>query len=472
MMNLLLASAQMDDWLQALRHASVEEVLLRVLLQLGVIIVVARLFAVLFRRIGQPGVVGEIIAGLLLGPSVLGHYFPGLAAAIFRPAIEGLPPELSHALLGWILTTLSQLGLIFLLFLVGMEFDFSHLRWHGRSALAISVAGAVLPFVLGIGLAMLLRPYVAEDIPALGFTLFLGTALSITAIPVLGRIMIELGITRTRLGVITISAAAVNDAAGWIALATVAAVVRAKFNPGHTLLMTGETVGFALLLVFVAKPLLLRWARQVVPKSDGEIGLSSLAILLALIFACAITTSLIGIFAVFGAFLLGAIFSSEHAFRQAVARRLQDFVTAFFLPIFFTFTGLRTDIGSLGSWELWLLCALVLAAAVVGKCGGCGLAAWLSGLSARESACVGTMMNCRGLMELIVINLGYELGVIPASVYCMLVLMAIVTTFMTTPLLLRLMPGTELEACIIHSGFVRGRTSEKTLPEQLQATKH
>jgi Kef-type K+ transport system membrane component KefB len=266
--------------------------------------------------------------------------------------------------------------------------------------------------------------------------------------------MMELGIARTRLGAITISAAAVDDATGWILLATVAAVVRARFNPGQTLRMVAETVGFGLVMVFVARPVLRRWVRHAVRGGEGEIGLNHLAILLAIIFACAIATSLIGIFAIFGAFLLGACLSDRHAFRQAVTGRMRDLLSAFFLPIFFTYTGLRTDVGTLESWQLWVLCGLVAAAAIVGKFGGCGLAAWLSGFSGREAACIGSMMNCRALMELIVINVGYDLGVIPKSVFCMLVLMALLTTFMTTPVLLWLMRGTELEPYILRSGFV------------------
>jgi Kef-type K+ transport system membrane component KefB len=455
-----------DPLMHAFRHVSAEEVLLRLLVQLIVILLAARLFAGLLRRFRQPGVVGEIVAGLVLGPSVLGRWFPGIADAIFHPPLEGLTPELSAALFGQVLTILSELGLVFLLFLIGLEFDFSHLRWHGRSALAISVSGVIVPFMLGIALSWFMHPRVAADIPAPGFMLFLGTALSITAIPVLGRIMIELGITRTRLGTITISAAAVDDATGWILLASVAAIVRANFHPGHTLLMLAETLAFGLVMVFVVRPLLRPWVRRALRRSDGEISLNTLAGLLALIFGCAIVTSLIGIFAVFGAFLLGAVLSGEHEFRLAVGRRFRDFVSCFFLPIFFTYTGLRTDVGSLDSWELWLLCALVLAAAIVGKWGGCSLAARLSGLSGREAACVGAMMNCRGLMALIVVNLGRELGVIPNGVFCMLVLMAVGTTIVTTPLLLSSMPGTELEPWIRQSGFLGPRPPAPTAVQE------
>ncbi len=446
--------------------ADVEAVLLPILIQLGIIIVAARAFGILFRKVGQPSVVGEIAAGIVLGPSVLGRGFPHAFQAVFQPAVHGASTEL----LGWILTMLSQLGLIFLLFLIGLEFDFSHLRWHGRSALAISLAGIALPFALGFGLAYFMHERVAADVAPLGFALFLGTALSITAIPVLGRIMMELGITRTRLGTVTIAAAAVDDALGWILLAAIAAVVRHSFELGGTLLMVAETLGFCLLMVCVARPVLLAWARHSV--RDGNVSVNTLVVLVALLFSCAIVTNLIGIFAVFGAFFLGAILSSASEFRTAVNRRLRDFVTAFFLPIFFTCSGLRTDVASLGSGELWLLCGLVSIVAIAGKFGGCGLAAWLSGYAVREAACIGALMNTRGLMALIVINLGKDLGVVPDSVYCMLILMALVTTAVTTPAVLRLMRGTELEPYIMNSEFIGGTKGRDRVNEETAASAH
>jgi Kef-type K+ transport system membrane component KefB len=199
--------------------------------------------------------------------------------------------------------------------------------------------------------------------------------------------------------------------------------------------------------------------------------LNDLALLLVIVLASAMATNLIGISAVFGAFFAGAVLSSDEEFRAAVMRRLSDFMTVFFLPIFFTYTGLRTDVGSVGSSWMWVLCGLVIVAAVVGKFVGCGVAAWLSGFSARESACVGTLMNTRGLVELIVINLGYEMRVIPKSVFCMLVLMALVTTVMTTPMLLRLMRGTELEPYIVRSGFLRSRSTEEPADEPVTPTR-
>jgi Kef-type K+ transport system membrane component KefB len=207
-------------------------------------------------------------------------------------------------------------------------------------------------------------------------------------------------------------------------------------------------------MVLVVRPIAHRWADGALRRGGGELAIMDLAVLLAAVLAASIVTNLIGIFAVFGAFMFGAVLSSHAEFRDAVSRRLRDFVTAFFLPIFFTYTGLRTNVGALENVQLWLLCGLVLAAAIVGKLAGCGLAAYLTGIRRREAACVGVMMNTRGLMQLVVINLGYELRVIPPSMYCILVLMALVTTVMTTPLVLRLMRGTELESHVDASGFV------------------
>ncbi len=457
-------TSDLTENIAAMRRMHIEEMLLPILVQLCVIILVARLFSMLFRKLGQPGVVGEIAAGLFLGPSLLGYFVPQLTGAIFNPLPQdaAISPELYQVTLNWIFTTLSQLGLILLLFLVGLEFDFSHLRNNRSAALSISLTGIVLPFILGAGVAMLLHPRIEPHpdgniVPDFwGLVLFMGTAMAITALPVLGRIMMELNITRSRVGTITISAAAIDDVVGWMLLAAVSALVRGGYDLMNTLRMLGETVGFALLMIFVAKPLLRHWVRRTLAAGGGDLGLNSLAVIITVVFGCAIVTNLIGIFAIFGAFILGAVLSSEVEFREAVTGRLRDFVTVFFLPIFFTYTGLRTDIGSLHTVEMWLLCGAVLAAAVICKFGGCGCAAWLNGFKPREALSIGAMMNTRGLMELIVINVGYQLRVIPPSVFCMLVIMAMVTTVMTTPILLRLMPGTELEPYIRDSEFMRG----------------
>lgn len=458
-------AVESDAIIEALRRVSVEAVLLPILVQLAIVILAARIFAIIFRRLRQPSVVGEIAAGIVLGPSVLGWLFPGIFQAIFHPAVHGLPPELGQVLLHWILTTLSQIGLILLLFFIGLEFDFGHLRWHGRSALAVSLGGMITPFVLGLGLAAILHPHLAADIPFLGFSLFFATALSITAIPILGRMMMELNISRTRLGAVTIAAAAVDDAVGWILLAAVAAIVQSQFEISAVLLMIAQTVGFALAMVFVARPVLVRGTILALKTGDGDLSLTGLAVLLVLVFACAMITNLIGIFAVFGAFILGAILSDQHDFRLAVNRCLRDFVSAFFLPIFFAYTGLRTNIGSLDSLPVWLMCGAVTVAAILGKLGGCALAARATGSSWREAGCIGTLMNTRALMALIVINLGKDLGVIPDSVFCMLILMALATTIMTTPILLRWMRGTELEPHILRSSFFDAKTTAADFAE-------
>ncbi|HLX63687.1 MAG TPA: cation:proton antiporter [Planctomycetota bacterium] len=426
----------------AVAHApDVERTLLKVLIQFALILACARVFAIAFRKLGQPSVVGETAAGLALGPSLFGHFFPSASTAIFDPSIDQ------------VFKMFSQLGLILLLFMVGLEFDFSHLKKHGRSSLLISLAGIALPFGLGWLLARRLHASLALDVPLTGFALFMGTAMSITAIPVLARIMMELNITPTRLGAITITAAAIDDATGWIMLASVSAVVNSSFAPMKTALMALETIAFAAFVIFVLKPPLARLLRRSLQR-NRKLSVNWLAAIFVILFLCAIATNLIGIFAIFGAFLFGAALSTEHDFNEAIAERIRDLVTALFLPIFFAYTGLRTEIGALNSSVLWLSAAMISACAILGKFGGCTAAARVSGFNWRESSCIGAMMNTRGLMELIVINAGYELGVIPKNIFCMLVLMAIVTTVMTVPLLLRIMRGTELEPWISQSSFV------------------
>jgi Kef-type K+ transport system membrane component KefB len=436
-----------------------ERQLLALLIQLGIIIGAARLFSFLFRRIGQPGVVGEICAGLVLGPSVLGrleqlHWIPPISAAIFHP--EGVPP---------VLPILSQLGLVLVMFLVGLEFDYSHLRRRTRSATAISLVGVVVPFGLGATLGMWMLGHLPAfeaaptPLPRTGFILFMGTAMAITALPVLGRMMIEMRITRTRLAAITITAAAMEDACGWMLLAAVSSVSRGEPRLGDTLCMLVLTLGFCFVVLVIVRPLVGRWAARVLPAGTPQFSHGALALILLAVVGCAIATSLIGIFGIFGAFLFGAAISAIPGVAQAIHRAMGDFVTIFLLPLFFTNTGLRTDISLLNGPGLWLLTAAVLAVAVLGKVGGCGLAALLSGFKRREAACIGILMNTRGLMELAVINVGYELGAIPRSVFCMLVLMAVATTLMTTPALALAMRGTELEEHLVAAGFARLRTA-------------
>jgi len=420
--------------------------LLQVLLQLVVIIAAARVMAVLFRRLGQPYVVGEIAAGLLLGPSCFGRLFPEVSARLFSPEVAP------------IFTVLSQIGLILLLFVIGLEFDFSHLRARGSAAAAISLTGIAMPFGLGLILAFIMHPHVlhlpnGDPIPRGGFMLFMGVAMSITAIPILGRMMIELNMTRTRLGTITITSAAIDDAMGWILLATISSAVRAGFQPSDTLRMLGETLLFLGAMIWIIGPALRRLIRYELGRNQGRLGPNLLAGVLVGLLLCAIATERIGIFAIFGAFLLGTVLSPVREFHKQFSSQLSAFLTAFFLPIFFTYTGLRTNIGTLQTSTQWWMLAGVLGAAIFGKLGGCATAARLTGFSSRESLIIGTMMNTRALMELVVINVGRDLGVISDDVFCMLVIMALVTTMITTPLMRRLYVGTELEPFIQRSGF-------------------
>ncbi|MCZ2341105.1 MAG: cation:proton antiporter [Bacteroidales bacterium] len=459
---MLFADAAADP-VYALLKLDIETLIFPVVVQLCVILLVARLAGVVFRWIGQPSVVGEILAGVMMGPSVFGWLFPSAFTFVFHPQFAGIPAELTAAAIPKIFQVLAQLGLLFLLFLIGLEFDYSHLRVKGKAAVAICIVGTVLPFLLGAGIAPWIHPYLEPyplngPVPLFGMALFMGTALSITALPILGQILIELGITRTKLAVVVIAASAVGDAVGWVLLATVATLAKVGtdgYDPWHAVRMVVLLLGFAAVMVLVVRPLLARYFRWVIRENGGELGLNGLSVLMVAMLLASLATNLIGIFAVFGAFALGAVLSDQTAFRDAAVGRIRDFVTAFFLPIFFTYTGLRTEIGSLDSAMLWLICGVVVFLAVAGKIVGCGLAAWLTGFSARESTIVGVMMNTRGLMELIIINVGYDLGVIPKSLFCMFVIVAILTTVMTTPIVLWLRRGTELEDPITASGYLR-----------------
>jgi Kef-type K+ transport system membrane component KefB len=424
-----------------------EALLLAVLVQLVVILAAARFFGALARRVRQPAVIGEILAGLTLGPSLFGAIWPEAFRAVFHPQDADVPK---------VMAVLAQIGLILLLFLVGLEFDFEHLKVRGGSALAIMLAGILIPFAVGAGLGPLIHPSLEAHptkgpVPLEGLTLFLGTALCITALPVLGRILVELGIARTRLATVVIAAAAAGDALGWILLASVAALAQSAFSLRDTGFMIVLTIAFLAVMQFAVRPVALRYFRRVLDANDGALTPTALAALIFLLLLAAIATNLIGIFAIFGAFLLGAVLSDDERLAKAIRARIGDFTTIFFVPIFFTYTGLRTEIGAVG--ELWPIAIGVIAAGFAAKMIACASAARLTGFNARESLIVGGMMNTRGLMELIVINVGYDLGVIPKSLFCILVLMAVLSNLLTTPLILALRRGTELESPIEKSGF-------------------
>ena len=401
-----------------------EVLLFFTLLQLALIVVVARLAGESAVRLSQSRAVGEIIAGLILGPSLFGLFPPATFTYVF-PSAPAEP-----------MTILSQIGLILLMFQIGLEFDFGHLRTgsNRKAVLNISIMGLALPFSLGLLFGWISHPYLAQSINLLGYVLFVGTAFSITALPILGRILMELDLTRSRVGVIAISSAAINDVVGWLMLAVVTALTVAEFSPASFAVKIGLIAIYVALCGWIVRPLLLRLLRRS-GVDAGKLSPNLIGILLGAIFLSGMATYRLGIFAIFGGFMLGVLLHDQIAFVRAWREKVGEFVIVFFLPIFFTYTGLRTNIGALNSLELWGWCLLLVALATAGKFGGCYFAARRSGMSTREAKAIGIMMNTRALMELVVINVGLDLGVIPANVFTMLVIMAIGSTVVTTPAL-------------------------------------
>jgi len=403
------------------------------LLELTIIVLAARIGGAIARRCYQSAAVGEILVGILLGPSLFGWLAPHAFNYVFHSA----PPEP--------LTILSNLGLVLLMFQIGLEFDFSHLteRMNRAAVLRISAVCLALPFACGLAVGLAI-PLESPPAAMLSTALFVATALSITALPTLGRIMMELNLTRTRVGVIAVSAAAVNDVVGWLLLALVTALAVSDFSGSRFGLRIAMVIVFGLISVFLVRRLLKKLVRRL-PPEDGKMSGNLLGALLAVIFIAAMTTYQIGIFAIFGGFMMGVILYDEAALVKAWRERLGDFVTVFFLPIFFTYTGLRTSIGGLDTAADWGWCSTIVAVAMLTKLGGAYFMARCSGLSRPESAIIGFMMNTRALMELIVLNVGLDLGVITPKLFTMLVIMAVVSTVITTPALRCLMPRAGLK---------------------------
>jgi Kef-type K+ transport system membrane component KefB len=413
-------------------HSSVhqtEGLLFNILLQLIVMIAVARLANQLLRRLGQPGVIGEIIAGLALGPSLFGHLFPDASAYLFN-AKAAVP-----------ITIISQIGLVLLMFQIGTDFEFGHLtRPRNRNGtIGIAAASICIPLALGFAIGRASAPYLAPGIDSLTYSLFFGVGLAITAVPILGRILREFDLTSTEIGVVAISAAAVNDVAGWVLLAGISAYASAQFSPGAIGLQVGGILLLGAFALFVLRPF-VNWILAKMPVKDGHIAPNLLMLVLCLTFAMGICTYKLGIFTIFGGFLAGLLFHHDRKFVAAWRAQIGKFVLVFFLPVFFTYTGLRTNVLGLTSASDWSWLMVVLAAAILGKIIPVYLASRGSGFSHQDSTVLGSLMNTRGLMELIVLNIGFDLGFIPQNVFTMLVIMAVVTTVMTGPLLRALLP--------------------------------
>ncbi len=399
-----------------------EDPLSRFFLQLFAVITVSYSVGWLFTRCGQPAVVGEMMAGVLLGPSLFGWLAPSAFHYVF--AAGSLEP----------LRLLSQVGVCLFMFAVGMEMDWAELREKASAAILISHTSIALPCLLGAGLAALFYERLAQTgAPFLPFALFVAISISITAFPVLVRILQDRGVLKTPLGRIASACAAIGDVTAWGLLAFVVAIARAA-DFRSAVFCLGLVLLFAAVMFLVIKPNLPRWLGSEAlerPKPSRAV----LAIVIAIVLASALCTQLLGIRALFGAFVAGLIIPSGGGFRAKLGVRIENISSVLLLPVFFAFSGLRTEIGLLHGKDDWLICGLIIVVATIGKVGGGAFASRLTGLGWRESFQLGALLNTRGLMELIALNLGYELRILSQQVFSMLVLMALVTTIMTGPLL-------------------------------------
>lgn len=403
-------------------RGNLEQPLGRLFLQLLVIIGASRLVSRLFLKLGQPAVVGEMAAGILLGPSLFGLLAPGPFGFVFAGDSMGT------------LRVLSQVGVCLFMFSIGMEVDIRQVRGKARTAVAVSHASILLPYLLGVLLAyFLFGSLAAPGATFTAFALFMGISMSITAFPVLARILQDRGLAQTALGSTAITCAAVDDVTAWSILAFVVAVATAT-SLGGALLSLLLVLAFVAVMVIGVRRGLPRWfgERRLAEREPSRLTLTAVA---GLVMAAALCTELLGIHALFGAFLAGMIMPEAHQFRHKIGVRLESFSSVLLLPLFFTFTGLRTQIGLIDDLNGWLLCLLIIAVATIGKLGGSALAARLTGMRWSESLQLGALMNTRGLMELIALNIGYDLGILPSRIFTMLVIMALVTTLLTGPLL-------------------------------------
>jgi Kef-type K+ transport system membrane component KefB len=390
--------------------------------QIAVIILASRIVGYVFRKIGQPQVLGEMLAGILLGPSLLGWLAPAFSATLFPAASLSL------------LNAVSQLGLVLFMFLVGLELNAKELYEHGSGTILTSHVSIVAPFVLAAVLSLYLYPRLSDDtVSFMGFALFMGAAMAITAFPVLARILTDRQLLRTRLGTIAIACAAVDDVSGWCILAYIVVLIRASqsASPVWTTL-----AGLAIFLIVMILGLrrILTWFERRYART-GFLSDDALALVLLFVLASAFSTEALGLHLLFGAFIAGAVMPKDPRFVAYLTEKFESVTILLLLPLFFAFTGLRTRIGLVKGGEMWFYCLLIIAVAVLGKLGGTSIAARVGGLSWRDATALGILMNTRGLMELVILNIGLDLRVISPTLFSMMVIMALVTTFMTTPLL-------------------------------------
>jgi Kef-type K+ transport system membrane component KefB len=397
------------------------------LAQIGIIIALSRAVGAAIERVGQPRVIGEMLAGILLGPSFLGRALPDVAQRLFPANGFGA------------LNALSQLGLVLFLFLVGMQINLGEARRHWRMAMLTSHASIAAPMACGAGLALFLYPRMAEaGVGFAGFALFIGVSMSITAFPVLARILSERGLLGTQLGSIAIACAAVDDVTGWCVLAGVVAIVRASHAAVPAWLPIVGLPCFLAAMAWGVRPLLRIVGREFAARQ--ELSNDRKALLMALLLGSALTTEALGVHLLFGAFVLGTAMPNVRGLTAYVSGQFESLTVLLLLPLFFAYTGLRTRIGEIGGVGQWGVCLLIVAVAVAGKLAGTGIAARLGGLGWRQALTLGALMNTRGLMELVVLNIGLDVGLISPRLFSMMVAMAIVTTMMTPPMLGRLYP--------------------------------
>ena len=408
----LLASVQ-----QNLGHP-----LSQLFMQLLIVLIAAQLVGQAFKRIGIPAVVGEMTAGILLGPSLFGLIAPGAFAFVFPSDSLGA------------LKLLSQVGICLFMFSVGTELNLSQLRRQAQSAVAVSHSSIALPFVLGAALAYpLFNDMAGARATFTSFALFMGISMSITAFPVLARILQERGLANSSLGNMAIACAAVEDVTAWIIMTFVVAIARA--GSLDSAILSIVLTGVFIVVMSVGVRGLLRTRLSGESKRSEEPSSGTLSIIACVLIGASFCTEVIGIHALFGAFLAGACMPGTADYRRRISESFSKFSSTLLLPLFFAFTGLRTQISLLDGAETWLLCLVIIAVAILGKLGAGAVAARLSGMPWRESLQLGALLNTRGLMELIALNIGYDLGILSARIFTMLVVMALVTTVMTGPLL-------------------------------------
>jgi Kef-type K+ transport system membrane component KefB len=417
-----LSAPPLAEVTRAEGHSPHSYLLAQVLLALAVIAILARLVGRGFEKyLKQPPVMGEIVAGIMLGPSVLG--------AISHDAYTFvLPPDAAPHL-----GIVAKIGVVLFMFLVGLELDAKLIRGSSHTTLAISHASITVPFILGATLALALYPiYSHSGTSFTVFSLFLGVSMSVTAFPVLARILTDRKMQSTPLGVTALACAAVDDASAWILLAFVSGVATAQME--GVALTIGLVLVYVAVMFFAVRPA-AHWLAAREERQKGPVSLTVLAAVFGMMLLSAVATESIGIHALFGAFLCGAIIPHDGRLAEQIRARSEDLVVVLLLPIFFAFTGMRTQIGLLSGLDDWLFCGLIILVATLGKFGGSFAAAKISGMGWRESSAIGVLMNTRGLMELIVLNVGLDMGVLSPTLFAMLVIMALVTTFSTTPVL-------------------------------------